>query len=90
MTERVSKAILLLGKKRILAKIQEAKYDYLDPDWQEEFASFEEAYEEWGDCVAERQIAQDIAIATLGYTASKEDILLFMEEFAEQMNIDIG
>ena len=89
MKDFVAAVIAKEGNKRIMARIKEARHDYLDDDWIEEFDSFTEAYEELGNCVAERQICLDLAYKYLGKNTHTEDVLEFIEEAAEQLNINI-
>jgi hypothetical protein len=79
-----------LGDDMIMSSIDDAKEDYLEMGWDEEYDSAEEAYAEQGHGEAECQVLMEHAQDILGRKASMESCQEFMQEMAVQLGVSIN
>ena len=85
----VEKHIEEIGEDTIISKIEDIKEDYIS-DWEDEFDSVFDAYEEQGLGEAESHILNIHAWDVLGSDASVDEMASFMEEMAYQLGLSLN
>lgn len=89
MVETVAAHIAEIGEDTIMSEIDDAKYDFVDSDWDSEYDSLDEAYAETGRGEAESQVCNEHALDVLGADASFNNIAAFVDEMAKQLSLNL-
>lgn len=76
------------NQEEVWDKVQEAKSDFLDENWEEDFDDIDDAYAETGRGEAESQtIVELITMATHGYPISDSDHCVLFDKLKEHYEL---